>query len=408
MGVPFECELCHFRNLARRDPDWNSPRDMRQLTFMQGANLDVICSRRPSTISLNRRRTWRDYSDAVEVFDIHELIPAFGSEEVRDRVGMGVAITALEASLRPGLYARHLQYESMRKTATWYANLYNAGSAYDVDTLYAKDEKKLHASSCLTAGEWFTRFHLGARLRMGEIKRQDEALSSRMILATLNEVEVTWQAESNDEARNELEEFACVLLISYGVALRGEEIAMVSLKGMLDTWLEGTTAHDPHIMVTLHGHFKGETGLRWHCLPLALNNASNIPYKKWIKRLLFRRMLKEGRQTGWLFAKANGTRREFSYYDPMLLDYLGKARKADPSIMSELANLEDFSLWRSPRSGATTEASINGVPGRIIELMGRWRKKEYARGTSPGLAMRQVYTRVRDILPKLLQFNKAL
>ena len=90
-----------------------------------------------------------------------------------------------------------------------------------------------------------------------------------MILAILEELEVAWRANSNDDARNELEEFACALLIAFGVALRGEEITMVSLKGMLDTWLECTTLVDPHIMVTLHGRFKGETGLRWHCLPLA-------------------------------------------------------------------------------------------------------------------------------------------
>ena len=64
------------------------------------------------------------------------------------------------------------------------------------------------------------------------------------------------------KARNELEEFACTMLMAFGVALRGEEITMVSLKGMLDTWLECTTADNPHIKVTLHGRFKGETGLR--------------------------------------------------------------------------------------------------------------------------------------------------
>jgi hypothetical protein len=113
MGVPFECELCHFQNVARRDPDWNSPKDMGQLTFMRGANLDAICSRRPSTIALNGRRMWRDCSAAVEDFDIHDLIPTTGSEELRDRVGMGIAITTLKTSLHPGLYAHHLQYETM-------------------------------------------------------------------------------------------------------------------------------------------------------------------------------------------------------------------------------------------------------------------------------------------------------
>ena len=28
MGVPFECDLCHFRNMNKRDPVWESPKDM--------------------------------------------------------------------------------------------------------------------------------------------------------------------------------------------------------------------------------------------------------------------------------------------------------------------------------------------------------------------------------------------
>jgi hypothetical protein len=91
---------------------------------------------------------WRDYSVADEDFDIHELIPPFGLEEVPDRVGMEIMIVTLKASLLPGLYTRHLQYKMMHKTATWSANLYSTGSAYDVDTLYAKDQKKLHVTIC--------------------------------------------------------------------------------------------------------------------------------------------------------------------------------------------------------------------------------------------------------------------
>jgi hypothetical protein len=51
--------------------------------------------------------------------------------------------------------------------------------------------------------------------------------------------------------------------------------------------------------------------------------------------------------------------------------------------MSKLAHLEDFSLWRSPLSRATTEATVNGVPATIIELMGRWRKKSEISSQSP-------------------------
>jgi hypothetical protein len=244
---------------------------------------------------------------------------------------------------------------------------------------------------------------------MGEIRRQNEALTPKMILGILKEVEGDWSESRDPLLMAELEEFAGALLISFGAALRGEEISLVSLKGMLSTWLECTTAlPHPHIMITLHGRFKGETGLRWHCLPLSIQNASGLPYKIWIARLLRRKLLGEGRSNGWLFARPDGSRKPFTDLDPLLLEYLGRAREKDPSVMSSLADLQDFSLWRSPRSGATTQAANRGVPGPTVELIGRWRKREAARGSEPGLPMRQVYTRVRNSLDALLIFSRSL
>jgi hypothetical protein len=117
-----------------------------------------------------------------------------------------------------------------------------------------------------------------------------------MILGILKEVEGDWRESHESHLKAELEEFACALLISFRAALQGKEISLVSFKSMLSTWLECTTALPHHnIMVTLHGWFKGETGLRWHCLPLSIQNASGIPYKLWIARLLCQKLLEEGR-----------------------------------------------------------------------------------------------------------------
>jgi hypothetical protein len=187
-----------------------------------------------------------------------------GCPQVKDRVGMSIALTTVLASLCPGLYARHLQFQAMRKTPTWYANVFHAGEAYATESLYAKDDQKLHVTTCPTAGEWFVRFKQGAKLRMGEIRRLNEALSSAMVHAVLLEVEQDWTLSTSDLVKAQLEEFAAFLLIGFRVALRGEEIPLVSLRGMLETWMEATTAQPiPHIMITLHGRFKGETGLRW-------------------------------------------------------------------------------------------------------------------------------------------------
>ena len=59
-------------------------------------------------------------------------------------------------------------------------------------------------------------------------------------------------------------------MIGFGVGLRGEEVPLVSLEGMLYFWEEtGAEAEaQPYTMITLFGQFKEETGYRWHCLPL--------------------------------------------------------------------------------------------------------------------------------------------
>ena len=51
--------------------------------------------------------------------------------------------------------------------------------------------------------------------------------------------------------------------------LRGEEVFLVYLKGMLKFWEEKINKKDlSYIMVTLKERFKGENGEKWHMFPL--------------------------------------------------------------------------------------------------------------------------------------------
>jgi hypothetical protein len=51
---------------------------------------------------------------------------------------------------------------------------------------------------------------------------------------------------------------------------------------------------------------------------------------------------------------------------------------------------------------------LNKVDEKVIELINRWQKKESARGSEAGLAMRQVYTQVRNTVPVMMEFSRAL
>ena len=42
MGVPFECNLCHFQNTNKQEPVWESPKDMATMEVTRRVLFDVL------------------------------------------------------------------------------------------------------------------------------------------------------------------------------------------------------------------------------------------------------------------------------------------------------------------------------------------------------------------------------
>jgi len=148
------------------------------------------------------------------------------------------------------------------------------------------------------------------------------------------------------------------------------------------------------MMITLKGKFKGENNLRWHCVPLADQTKSRIPTRRWISRILHHRAMGDKDKVGHFFARSKGRNASLGEYDPLFRDYLERAHKKRPKLSTAGVPIKDFSLRRSLRRGATIEAENNNMDTVAIKLTNRWRKKEAASGSEPGLPMRQVYTQV--------------
>ena len=161
-------------------------------------------------------------------------------------------------------------------------------------------------------------------------------------------------------------------------------------------------------MLTLKGRFKGEVDERWHLVPLSDNSRSGLPFRRWMERALSRRVHRQGRSKGWLFQSNQGIRFKFGRYDPTFWALIDAARALHPTLLPDVVETGDYSLWRPPRRGAVLETTNQDVSEKVIELVNRWRKKEAAKGSEPGLPMRQVYTQVRSTLPTMLKFSKAL
>jgi len=402
MGVPFECDLCSFRNVSGRDPEFGNRKDLFTLTAIRRVSLDVMWAREPGTVAGNWARARADYTMVCNHLSLEAgtLLPRLGNPKLEDRVGMAVALAGRNSS--------SIQVDTMRRTQTWYGNAHDVGSGYSCQTVVGLDQKKQYLSTSHTFGRWFSQFMRGARLRMGMVRRQNKALTSLLLLGVCAAGEEAWRQSPSKEDRRAIEDTVCFMLIAFGAGLRGEEVPLVSLEGLLTFWMLTRAEPERNMMIPLKGRFKGEVDSRWHVVPISDQCRSNIPFRLWMERIVYRRVTLEGREKGWLFESQPDTRAKFGCYDPLFRSLIAKARDKNPMLVPGVVEGMDFSLWRSPRRGAVLETTNHGVDSKVIELINRWRKKEAAKGSEPGLPMRQVYTQVRNTLTVMLEFSRAL
>ena len=142
MGIPFECNICHFRNVTGRDPVEADPRDNYTLMFICRAHFDAFWSRDTSTVTGNFGRLQKDCCDALSDLSIKHPVPVLGRNKLMDRVGMTCALITLNASLRPGKYMDHLQWDSMQKTLMWYNNTYKVSKNYGEGSIFTNQDKR--------------------------------------------------------------------------------------------------------------------------------------------------------------------------------------------------------------------------------------------------------------------------
>jgi hypothetical protein len=154
------------------------------------------------------------------------------------------------------------------------------------------DQKKQYVSTGQTFGKWFAWFMREARLRMGMVWRQNKALTLKLMLGICGKAERIWASACPDTKRMEMEDTICFMLIAFGAGLRGEEVPLVLLEGLLHFWVETRMGnpHERYMVITLSGQFKGEVDLRWHLVPISNQTHSNIPFHLWMERVMARRV----------------------------------------------------------------------------------------------------------------------
>ena len=127
-------------------------------------------------------------------------------------------------------------------------------------------------------------------MRMGMVRVQNEALTSALTMAVCAEAETQWHSAIGDRAREELEDTVVFMLAAFGAGLRGEEVPLISLDGLLTFWDESSLVKDSHMMLALKGRFKGEVDERWHLVPISDATRLGLPFRTWMERALHRRV----------------------------------------------------------------------------------------------------------------------
>ena len=93
-----------------------------------------------------------------------------------------------------------------------------------------------------------------------------------------------------------------------------------------------------------------------------------------------------------MFSRENGSKASIGDYDHILINLLDLGKKMHPWFFTTGVFIGNFSLRRSLRSGATTEAENKNVDTADIELINRCRK----RGRSRSIDATGVHTGVQS------------
>ena len=407
--TPFQCDGCHFRNIMGRDPLEEKAEDTKILSSIRRASLDAFWSRDRSTVDKMLQEARR----ALRICHSLQLpysgpFTSMGPYPLEDSFGMTEAILLLERSTDPGKHADTIQFGTMRKMRSMFSNIHNASSRGQEGMVMAKDSKKMTVTKCKTHGEFFERFVRGAHKRMGDIVKPDRALSLPVLHAILEIVEREWETAANEE-KGQLAIEAAFYLIAFCGGLRGEEVPLTDITGISKWWNEGEVANVPaHVTVALLGRVKGETGEKYHLMPLAGETKSGLKPRLWIGRAIAA-LAKEGITRGPLFRTKAGQPIRAGAMEMQFFTRLETVQMLRPDLIPEQVDVCDvYGVSRSFRRGSTTEAGNRGVPANIIEMNNRWRRAERAGTSQASMGMREHYTDVRLSLPQLLRYSLAL
>jgi hypothetical protein len=167
---PFQCELCHFRNIKKCDPFASHLKDLSLLCGIRRANLDAFWARRPGTVKINLTLMVGIVKFQEECHGIPrgQMFRPQVPHPVEDTFVMMTAVVLLDHSLNAGINAATVQFNTIHKTRSAMSN-YKRTTAPEMRHAalagYKKGER-LGFTNTSVYSMWFDRFIVGCHVRM--------------------------------------------------------------------------------------------------------------------------------------------------------------------------------------------------------------------------------------------------
>jgi hypothetical protein len=229
-----------------------------------------------------------------------------------------------------------------------------------------------------------------------------------ILLEVLKQVELDWDAaRPRDKLVLALE--GAFYTIAFTLALRGEEMSLIELRGVKRHW-DQVISHPvtPHIVISLPCRFKNETRECYHLMPVLARTPRGLRPALWVERVL-EEYAARNVHSGYMFRNPDGTKLKAKTMEPMFHLRLGVVQRLQPLLISPVVEVEeDYGVSRSFRRGGTSTAVNNGAPSDVVELNGRWRRDHQSGASRPNITIREHYTDVRLTLNPLLEFSRHL
>mgnify|MGYP007080209174 CR=1 FL=1 len=412
--TPFQCEICHFRNICTRDPHPILKSDQLALVYMRRVNLDAFWKSSSSTVLHNCGQISRCLATGIRL-GISDMLPPLGPFPLEDSLGMKAAMAVLDKSLDKGSYEKTVQWATFRRTRGAIANYHQASMGGMTDRVGAYEKNKIWISKAPTFGFFFSRFMNGIHKRVGETVIRDEPLTIDMMQHIDEHLHNKWRSAHEQEPRDLMKLLKVArqgmwCLGGFCSALRGEEMIMMELAGTRASVVFLTSPRGslgPHYDMVVSGPTKGNqiSGAKFKIPICGTTHYSGLRPGIWCSRLCAL-LTEQGRTKGYLFGFTDSHHPQLKEFHDIFYEVLEEVQEARPDLIKpEVEVRELFGILRTLRRSATAHATNMRIPKDIIEAINRWRREKNS--DVPALDMQGVCARLDFIKPTVLMCSES-